>query len=116
MQATAEEQQRNQEAESRKVRKQLWDSEETVPSDEEMRQTILGDVTHPAPVIMPLQPQNQWLPVIAAAAIAGAAGYMLNKPTVAPEPPPAAVTQPTFDDSTVTIGLGKIEDYMKAGS
>ena len=116
MQAAAEERQKNQEAESRAVRSQLWGSDETV-SDDEMRQTILGDIHNPAPIIMPQQQQSTVGPLLTGAAIgamllgvpaAGVAGYLLSK-----DNEPNVVVSPGFDDSTVSIGLGRIEDYMK---
>lgn len=115
MQATAEEQRKNQEAESSKVRKQLWDWEEPVKSDEEMRQTILGDVTHPAPIIMqqPPQPQSQLPSLLAGFGIAAASGlagyYLSNKDNTAPVQPVAPVE---FQDETISVGLGRIEDYL----
>lgn len=114
MQATAEETQKNREAESSAVRKSLWGSDETV-KDDDMRQTILGDVTHPAPIIMqqPASP-SPWPLILASliptAAAAGLAGYALNKQPVAPEQ-----SQVEFDDESVSVGLGKIEDYLKRG-
>ena len=80
-----------------------------------MGSTILGDITNPAPIVIN-QPQSNLLP-IALAALAGlgiptamaggaAAMYLLNKP---------AATQPqTYQDETVSIGLGRIDDYMGA--
>ena len=115
-----EEQQKNREAESAAVRDKAWGagSGETMASDDEMRQTILGDVTHPTPVVIAPQQQTNTLQtaVLAAAltAAAGMGGYMLagkNKPEpVTPNP------DVSFDDSSVTIGLGKIEDYLQRGS
>jgi hypothetical protein len=65
----------NEEAENRWWRKK-WTEGDTMPigtagESEEMRQTILGDITNPAPIIMaPPQPQQQspWLPLALAAA------------------------------------------------
>lgn len=110
MQATAEEQRKNQEAESNAVRRQLWGAEETV-EDDEMRTTVLGDITHPAPIIMPQQ-QNQLAPMLAGFAIAALSGiavyYLLKKES----PDPAPVDPVSFNDETVSVGLGRIEDYL----
>lgn len=112
MQATAEEQRKNQESESAWVRKNLWGSDGTVKDDDEMRQTILGDVNHPAPIIMqqPASP-SPWPLILASmiptAAAAGLAGYALNKQPVAPEQ-----RQVEFDDESVSVGLGRIQDYI----
>ena len=115
MQAQWEEQQNNREAESAAVREKAWGvgSGGTMASDDEMRQTILGDVTHPTPVVIAPQSNTLQTALLAAAltAAAGIGGYMLagkNKPEpVTPNP------DVSFDDSSVTIGLGKIEDYLK---
>lgn len=120
MQSTAEEQRKNQEAESSWVRKKLWGSDETVKDEDEMRQTVLGDINHPAPIIIP-QPQQQSmaLPLVAALIagplIAGGgalAGYMLSDKKV----PPTIVqpANPAFSDETISIGLGRAEDYTKS--
>jgi hypothetical protein len=103
---------RNREAESAAVRRQLWGSNESGGEPDEMRQTILGDITHPAPIIMP-QPQQQspWLPITLAAA-AGLGGYALaNRQNSPPSEnaPPAAIE---FQDETISVGLGRIQDYM----
>ena len=110
-----DEQQKNREAESAAVRRSAWGSNgETMASDDEMRQTILGDVTHPTPVVIAPQQQSTTLQtaVLAAAltAAAGMGGYMLaGKDKAEPVTPSPDVS---FDDSSVTIGLGKIEDYL----
>jgi 2-methylcitrate dehydratase PrpD len=117
-----EEQQKNRQAESAAVRKKAWGvgSGEIMASDDEMRQTILGDVTHPTPVVIAPQQQTNTLQtaVLAAAltAAAGMGGYMLagkgeTKPT-----PSTEQQSVSFDDSSVIIGLGKIEDYLQRGS
>lgn len=119
LRAKAAENHRNSEAESAHVRKTVWgeDVNKSTESDE-MGHTILGDVTHPAPIVItqPAQPQSNLLP-IALAALAGlgiptamaggaAAMYLLNKP---------AATQPQpYQDETVSIGLGRIDDYKGA--
>ena len=120
MQATAEEQRKNQEAESSKVRKQLWDWEEPVQNDEEMRTTILGDVTHPAPIIMQSPaptPQSQLAPLLAGfgiAAASGLGGYFLAGKDAATQVQPPAPIQ--YNDETVSVGLGRIEDYLQGNA
>lgn len=112
------EQQKNREAESAWTRKNLWGAEEAANESEEMRQTILGDVNHPAPIVV--APSNSGglaqtlLPVLLGASLmgvpaAGIAGAALMSSFNQP-----AVTQPAEQtDETVSIGLGKIEDYLK---
>jgi hypothetical protein len=114
MAAIARDNQRNIEAESAAVRRKLWGEESKAAESDDMGNTILGDITNPAPIVIN-QPQSNLLP-IALAALAGlgiptamaggaAAMYLLNKP---------AATQQTYQDETVSIGLGRIDDYMGA--
>lgn len=115
MQAIAKDNQRNLEAESSAVRRQLWGSNESKANEsDDMGNTILGDVTNPAPIVIN-QPQSNLLPLALAALAAfgiptaliggAAAAYMLTKQ-------PATQTQPTYQDETVSIGLGRIDDYQ----
>lgn len=123
MQAQYDEQQANRDAESSWVRRNVWGSKEagdnaSESGDEEgeaMRQTILGDVTHPTPMVISNPPQQNGLGTIGALALgalgpsallAGAIGYWLAN---SDDPP-----TPEFEDSTAEIRLGKIEDYLKA--
>lgn len=117
LRANSKEQLKNQEAESSYVRRNLWGATEE-PSEveaDEMEYTHLGDVNHPAPIIMP-QPKQSNLPTIALMALSlgvgGLAAYALTKDK---EPAPAQEA-PEFDDSSVSIGLGRIEDYLKDGA
>ena len=120
MRATAEETRKNQEAESKAVRKQLWGSDET-ESEDDMATTILGDVTYAASPASVSQttPQSSTAPLLAGMALgasllglpaAGLAGYMLAQSDNTPEP---TVESVEFDDESVSIGLGRIEDYLK---
>jgi hypothetical protein len=126
LQAKAAESQRNSEAESAAVRRSLWGEDVAKQPDEEMRTTILGDVTHPAPVVFAPQQQAQSslmpLAMMALAAAlpatgaVGVVGYLLaNKATEQAVVQPAEQTavQPLGMDSTVKIGLGRIEDFEK---
>jgi hypothetical protein len=116
MQATAKDIQKNMEAESAEVRRSLWGGGKTNEAEaDDMATTILGDVTHPTPIVIQPPQQNNLLPLalMAAAAVGipatlgvGAiAGHLLTKQ-------PAA-TAPAFDDETLKIGLGRIDDYLK---
>lgn len=113
LQAASMEQQKNREAESDWVRTHYWGAESTEDA-EDMGDTILGDVTHPTPIVMP-QASSQWPLAIGLALaslfptiVAGAFAVYLMTKDDAP-----AIQQPGFDDSSVSIGLGKIEDYIK---
>jgi hypothetical protein len=115
LQAKAEESQRNNAAESAAVRRSLWGEEvASKPTDDEMRTTILGDVTHPAPVVISQPQQSLALPLALAAAfiappvmgaIAAGVTYLAMKQS-------APVVQ-DFEDGSVKLGLGRIEDYFK---
>jgi hypothetical protein len=121
LRAKAAENQRNSEAESAHVRRSVWDEDvEKSTESDDMGHTILGDVTHPAPIVItqPSQPQSNLLPIALAAlaglaiptALAGGAlaAYMLTKqPTTQQQPQ-------TYQDETVSIGLGRIDDYKGA--
>ena len=112
-----ESQQKNREAEESHVRKTVWQSNEgDAVEDDEMRQTVLGDINHPSPIIMqPQQTQSQIASLLTGFAIAAASGlggyYLANKgstPTETTDPQPIE-----FDDETVSVGLGRIEDYLQ---
>jgi predicted phage tail protein len=118
LQAKAEESQKNNAAESAAVRRSLWGEEVgKQAADDEMRTTILGDVTHPAPVVISQPQQSSGLlqaaliaasmasPIMAGAGLA-AGYYMANKPQEKQE-------SPAFEDGSVKIGLGRIDDYLK---
>lgn len=117
MRALSSELQRNSEAESAYVRKHVWDDASKASSEKannEVNDTILGDyqVHYPAPIIVQPPKNNPWLPIlltaIAALAGGGVAGYWASGKRALPEQQPVE-----FDDSTVELGLGRIEDYIK---
>lgn len=123
MRALAAENQRNSEAEAAYVRRKAWD-EQRKPEDEQssdMGHTILGDITTPPTVVVTGQQQSSvWpmaalvlaslLPVagIGAAGAGAVAAYLLTR-----QPPNEQQPDPNFEDSSVSIGLGKLEDYTK---
>lgn len=105
---------KNREAEDAHVRKTVWGQDGQTEGDEgeSMRDTVLGDINHPTPIIMPQQ-SSAW-PIVAGlaiasllptAAIAGIAGYLLSRSDV-------QVEAPEFDDESVSVGLGRIDDYL----
>ena len=113
LRAQAAESERNSEAESAHARRVVWGEEkgDSTTGEEDVGTTILGDIQQSPPVIYP--PQNN-LPIIAGLALAtllplaaaggGLATYLLTKDA----------PKQSFEDETVQIGLGKIEDYIKS--
>lgn len=123
MQATAAENRRNSEAEAAHARKVVWGSDEPAggQNEDDMGTTILGDITQPPTVIVPQQQNSVW-PMVAlalagmlpaaglgAAGAGAAAAYLLSRPAAVPEVRP----DPDYEDSSVKIGLGRLEDYTK---
>ena len=124
---------KNQRAENSAVRRKLWGSQnnETGGSEDDMAgSTILGDVTHPAPVIIAGGQQSSGLAkTLAGLAIgaliptAGVGGFLASQlvdrvPALQQlQQPPSSTTviQNTPEQpERVDVGLGKIEDYLKA--
>lgn len=110
-----EENMKNREAESAAVRRQLWGENSNSGGDpDEMRQTILGDITHPAPIIMPQQQQSPWPMTLLAAAVAGLGGYWLaTKEQPQQQHEPTQVPAVAYQDETISVGLGRLEDYTE---
>jgi len=107
LQHHAEMSRKNQEAENRHVRQTLWGNDGG--SEDDVHDNYLGDVTVQPPK------QSSVMPALLAMALgtaipgAGVAGYFINQALTTPTPP--AVGEPAIDTS-VTIGLGRIEDYV----
>jgi hypothetical protein len=114
MKAMSTELQRNSEAEAAHVRRTVWGETQSDKRGSDVNDTILGDlqVHYPAPVVVQPPNNNSWLPIaltaLTALAGGGIAGYLANGMRPKTEPTPV-----NFDDSTVEIGLGRIEDYLK---
>lgn len=104
----------NEEAENRWFRKTVGGGNVQAENEDEMGTTILGDITHPAPIIMPPSPQSNIGTILGLAGTMAAAamgGYMYANSGTQPQ----QVEQqqpPAFDDSTIKIGLGRLEDYQ----
>jgi len=123
MRAMAAESRRNSEAEAAHVRKTVWGETQAADQDQDMgSNTILGDIHQPPTVVVAGQ-QSSTLTALAlalaglvpvglgAAGAGAAAAYYLSQPrqqAIAPE-----VQPPTFEDSSVSIGLGRLEDFEK---
>ena len=109
---------RNIAAEGAAVRKQLWGSDETASADDDMGNTILGDVQYPTPIVVSGNQSGPGLLTGLAIAALGAAvpgagllGYVVSqvlKPTPVVEQVP-----PNDDVPDFSVGLGKIEDYLQ---
>ena len=111
LQAHQAESQKNVQAENQRIRKDLWGYQEPKEGEDVNSQTILGDVTHPTPIIINGQQSSgalKTLAIIAAGALipgAGIAGYLasqLLKPTT------TETTAP--EDQTLDLGLLRFED------
>ena len=78
---------------------------------------VLGDVQHPAPIVIAGQQSggSDFVKGLAIAALgaaipgAGLAGYFISNALTKPDTP---VIQP-IDQNDFSVGLGKIEDYLK---
>jgi hypothetical protein len=121
---------KNQRAENAAVRRKLWGSQKNEGGGSEgdmAGSTILGDVTHPAPVIIAGGQQSSGLAkTLAGLAIgaliptAGVGGFLASQlvdrvPALQPQQPSSTtVIQNTPEQADrVQMGLGKIEDYLK---
>lgn len=109
--------QKNQEAENKWARKNVWGDEST--DEEDMsNQIILGDVTNPTPIVIAGNSGggSDLLKGLAIAALgaaipgAGLAGYALS--TLLSDKPTPTVTEPS-DQNDFSVGLGKLEDYLE---
>jgi hypothetical protein len=122
LQAHAQRQKRNLEAEDRAARKALWGATETqeAESDDMPQQTILGDYHSPQPVVISSGGSNSSLgPLLAAALgmlgpLGGVAGYFVNqamnqKPQATILNPPAQQTT-TINQEDLTVRLLRPED------
>lgn len=125
---------KNQRAENAAVRKRVWGSDVGTGGggneDDMAGSTILGDVTHPAPVIIAggQQQSSGLAKTMAGLAIgaliptAGVGGFLASQlvdrvPAFHQQQQPSSTTviQTTPEQSErVDVGLGKIEDYLKA--
>lgn len=120
LEANAREQQKNQEAESDWARRHLWgasgeSSDGTIENKEMSGHTILGDFIASLP---PQQTSNAapWAAAAATLLGLGAMGtYIATRPTPPPPPvvAPAEQEPPSFDDESLSIGLGQIDDYQQ---
>jgi hypothetical protein len=111
LQSHQAETEKNVQAENQRIRKDLWGYQEPKEGEDVNSHTILGDVTHPTPIIINGQQSSgalKTLAILAAGALipgAGIAGYFasqLLKPTT------TETTAP--EDQTLDLGLLRFED------
>ena len=105
--------QRNLEAEDKAVRTKLWGNDgEPAEADQMGGNTILGDVTHPTPVIVTGQQSSELAKTLAGIAIgalipgAGVGGYLLSQ--IGQQTSSTVIE----DGEKMDLGLGRIEDYL----
>lgn len=115
MQRAAEEQAKNREAESAHVRRTVWGEQEQTEGPDEVGHTILGDIQQSPPIVVSGGGNVGWLApallglAIPTAGLAGAAAaYLATR-----QPPDDAGV---ITDETVSIGLGRLEDYLREAS
>lgn len=113
---------KNVRAENRAVRRKLWqDSDTDEPEESDMGNTILGDVTHPTPVIVAgsnggssgLLKAAVGMAIGAMLPAAGVGGFLASQ-LLQQQPPAASQQQETPPSESVGVGLGKIADYLDA--
>jgi hypothetical protein len=111
LQANSKQQLANQEAENRWARKNLWGSD-LKAEDDDMGTTILGDITHPAPVVIQPPQSNigTILGLVGTIAAAGMGGYMYatSGGDEQQQQQPANLSYEGYN-----VGLGKAEDYQE---
>lgn len=121
LQSHQSETEKNVAAENRCIRKKLWGEtdDQTATGEDMANQTILGDYTHPTPIIVAGQQSSSMLPALAAVALgilipgAGVAGYVASQ-MLKPAPAPIQINQPNTPttDESLDIGLGRISDLL----
>ena len=106
----------NEEAENRWFRKTISGDDGAVESD--MGTTILGDITPQPPVIIQQPPQQSSnlgtiAAIVAAMATGGILGsqYLGKQALELVQPQQPQEQQAAYEDSTIRIGLGRLENY-----
>lgn len=115
-------QDKNMTAEDAAVRRQLWgetSEAKATPGDEMGDQIVMGNMTHPTPIVVNQQPQSSGLgKVLAGAALgasmlgvpaAGVAGYLLSQ---AGDKTPTAVSPTPTESFDVDLGLRRLKDLI----
>ena len=95
-------------------REQIGQGEPVQGGEDMGSQTILGDVHNPAPIVVQGSGGGgNGLLTLALGAILGGGGIALGQFLSKPVVPTTPAIQQTDQDTTTTIGLGRIEDYVK---
>lgn len=108
---------KNQRAENKCVRKQLWNADEPDEPGEEMGSTILGDVTHPTPIVVAGSGDSGLMKTLVGLAIgamiptAGVGGFLASQ--LLSQKPAPTVHQSEQSGETVELGLGKLSDFLQ---
>lgn len=118
LQSHQKEQALNREAESKAVRRQWLGNEADSMQADDMGHNILGDINHPAPVIVAGGDSSSGLKTLAALALGGllgsgglAAGAAAMYFAARQQEPAKTVEQPA-EQTDYSLGLGKLEDYL----
>ena len=113
LQSHQAETEKNVQAENQRIRKDLWGYQEPKEGEDVNSQTILGDVTHPTPIIINGQQSSgalKTLAILTAGALipgAGIAGYLASQMLDKPQKAPA------IEDKSLDLGLLKFEDLQQ---
>lgn len=110
---------KNMAAENSHVRRSVWGSAESTEDTDDMGSggnIVLGDVQHPAPIVIAGNSGggSDLIKGLAIAALgaaipgAGLAGYLISNALDKVTPVVQPIDQPDF-----SVGLGKIEDYLE---
>jgi hypothetical protein len=108
---------KNTQAENKAVRKQLWNADEPDEPGEEMGSTILGDVTHPTPIVVAGSGESGLMKTLVGLAIgamiptAGVAGFLASQ-LLTPKAVPT-VQQREQDTETMELGLGQLSEFLQ---
>jgi hypothetical protein len=114
LQSHQAETEKNVQAENQRIRKDLWGYQEPQEGEDVNSQTILGDVTHPTPIIINGQQSSGLGKLLAGAALgatllgipaAGIGGYLASQLL---KPATTETTAP--EDQTLDLGLLRFED------
>ena len=108
---------KNTQAENKAVRKRLWNADEPDEPGEDMGSTILGDVTHPTPIVVAGAGDSGLMKTLVGLAIgamiptAGVGGFLVSQ--LLSQKPAPTVQQSEQSGETVELGLGKLSEFLQ---